>query len=77
MVTEESKQFFCFLLGGDRAGGKGMCGRFMSPALETQSMREIRLLCGRLSRARWRVNRYDLNGKINLEYLIYVSYTVE
>jgi hypothetical protein len=40
MVTEESKQFFCFLLGGDRAGGKGMCGRFMSPALETQSMRE-------------------------------------
>jgi hypothetical protein len=49
----------------------------MSPALETQSMREIRLLCGRLSPARWRVNRYDLNGKINLEYPIYVSYTVE
>ena len=26
------------------------CGRLMSPAHETQSMREIRLLCGRLPR---------------------------
>jgi hypothetical protein len=39
-----------FLLGGDRAGGKGVCGRLMSPAQETQSMREIRLLHGRLPR---------------------------
>jgi hypothetical protein len=39
-----------FLLGGNRAGGKGVCGRLMSPAQETQSMREIRLLCGRLPR---------------------------
>jgi hypothetical protein len=33
-----------FLLGGDRAGGKGVCGRLMSPVQETQSMWEIRLL---------------------------------
>ena len=38
------------MLGGDRAGGKGVCGRLMSPAQETQSMREIRLLRGRLPR---------------------------
>jgi hypothetical protein len=37
-----------FLLGGDRAGGKRVCGRLMSPTQETQSMREIRLLRGRL-----------------------------
>ena len=30
-------------------GGRS-CGRLMSPAQETQSMREIRLLCGRLLR---------------------------
>ena len=44
MATEERK----FFVGGDRAGGKGVCGRYMSPARETQSMREIRLLRGRL-----------------------------
>jgi hypothetical protein len=33
-----------FFVGGDRPGGKGVCGRLMSPAHETQSMREIRLL---------------------------------
>jgi hypothetical protein len=38
------------LLGGDRAGGKGVCGRLMSPAQETQSMQEIRLLRGRFPR---------------------------
>ena len=38
------------LLGGYRAGGKGVCGRLISPAHETQSMREIRLLRGRLPR---------------------------
>ena len=38
------------LLGGDRAGGKGVCGRLMSLAQETQSMQEIRLLRGRLLR---------------------------
>ena len=36
------------MLGGDCAGGKGVCGKLMSPAQETQSMREIRLLRGRL-----------------------------
>jgi hypothetical protein len=35
-------------VGGDHAGGKGVCGRLMSSAQETQSMREIRLLHGRL-----------------------------
>ena len=39
-----------FYVGGGRAGGKGVCGRLMSPAHETQSMREIRLLRGRLPR---------------------------
>jgi hypothetical protein len=39
-----------FFVGGDRPGGKGVCGRLMSPAHETQSMREIRLLRGRLPR---------------------------
>jgi hypothetical protein len=39
-----------FFVGGYRAGGKGVCGRLMSPAHETQSMREIRLLRGRLPR---------------------------
>ena len=42
--------YLIFLLGGYRAGGKGVCGRLMSPAHETQSMREIRLLRGRLPR---------------------------
>ena len=36
--------FFCW------GGGKGVCGRLMSPVHETQSMREIRLLRGRLPR---------------------------
>ena len=36
--------YLIFLLGGYRAGGKGVCGRLMSSAHETQSMREIRLL---------------------------------
>ena len=39
-----------FLLGGYRAGGEGVRGRLISPAHETQSMREIRLLRGRLPR---------------------------
>jgi hypothetical protein len=42
--------YLIFLLGRDRAGRKGVCGRLMSPAHETQSMREIRLLRGRLQR---------------------------
>ena len=45
--------------GGDRARGKGVCGRLMSPAQETQSMREIRLLRGRLPRKEGGVNRYE------------------
>jgi hypothetical protein len=40
--------YLIFLLGGGRAGGKDVCGRLMSPAHETQSMREIRLLHGKL-----------------------------
>jgi hypothetical protein len=40
--------YLIFLLKGDRVGGKGVCGRLMSPAHETQTMREIRLLRGRL-----------------------------
>ena len=40
--------YLIFLMGGYRAGGKGVCGRLISPAHETQSMREIRLLRGRL-----------------------------
>ena len=35
-----------------------MCGRLMSPAHETQSMREIRLIRGRLPRKGGGVNRY-------------------
>ena len=42
--------YLIFLLGGGPAGGKGVCGRLMSPAHETQSMREIRLLRGSLPR---------------------------
>jgi hypothetical protein len=42
--------YLIFLLGRDRAGRKGVCGRLMSPAHETQSMREKRLLRGRLQR---------------------------
>ena len=38
-------------------GGRS-CGRLMSPAQETQSMREIRLLRGRLPCKRGRVNRF-------------------
>ena len=42
-----------FFVGGYRAGGKGVCGRLLSPAHETQSMRETPVKRGR-------VNRYDL-----------------
>ena len=42
--------YFIFLLGGDCVGGKGVCVILMSPAQETQSMREIRLLRGKLPR---------------------------
>ena len=41
-----------FFVGGDRAGGKGVCRRLMSPAQETQSMREIPTQRG--------VNRYAI-----------------
>jgi ribosome biogenesis protein Tsr3 len=37
-----------FLLGGDRVGGKGVCGRLMSPAQETPAQRG-------------RVNRYEIS----------------
>ena len=51
LIAKCRSRFYCtwfFLLGGDRAGGKGVCGRLMSPVQETQSMWEIRLLRGRL-----------------------------
>jgi hypothetical protein len=57
LIAKCRSRFYCtlffftcgkFLLGGDRAGGKGVCGRLMSPVQETQFMREIRLLCGRI-----------------------------
>ena len=41
-------RFFCW--GDIVREQKGVCGRLMSPAHETQSMREIRLLRGRLPR---------------------------
>jgi hypothetical protein len=53
LIAKCRSRFYCtwfFLLGGYRAGGKGVCGRLMSPAHETQSMREIRLLRRRLPR---------------------------
>jgi hypothetical protein len=53
LIAKCRSRFYCtwfFCWGGDRGGGKGVCGRLMSPAHETQSMREIRLLCGRLPR---------------------------
>jgi hypothetical protein len=53
LIAKCRSRFYCtwfFCWGGDRAGGKGVCGRLMSPAHETQSMREIRLLRGRLLR---------------------------
>ena len=37
-------------MGGDRAGGKGASGRLMSPAQETQSMRETPTKRGRVNR---------------------------
>jgi hypothetical protein len=49
-MVNQMKVHMIFLLGGDRAVGKGVCGRLMSPAHETQSMREKRLLRGRLPR---------------------------
>ena len=39
-----------FFVGGISCGRKSVCGRLMSPAHETQSMREIRLLRGRFPR---------------------------
>jgi hypothetical protein len=44
VLYTEHRTPFCW------GGGKGVCGRLMSPAHETQSMREIRLLRGRLPR---------------------------
>jgi hypothetical protein len=49
LIAKCRSRFYCtwfFLLGG----GKGVCRRWMSPARETQSTREIRLLRGRLPR---------------------------
>jgi hypothetical protein len=55
LIAKCRSKFYFFhvrkiFVGGDRAGGKGVCGRLMSPVQETQSMREIRLLCRRLTR---------------------------
>jgi hypothetical protein len=51
-----------FLLGGDRVGGKGVCGRLMSPAQETQSMR---IHVGYLSSSEAYTNNWGLFGKEN------------
>ena len=67
MATEETKQFF---VGGDRAVGKVVCGRFMSPAWETQSMWEIRLLRWRLPRKGGGVNRYAIKAVFILACMI-------
>jgi hypothetical protein len=54
-------------LGGDRARGKGVCRSLMSPAHETQSMREIRLLRGRLPRkGRGLTGMIKLNGNTDI-----------
>ena len=53
LIAKCRSRFYCtwfICWGGYRAGGKGVCGRLMSPAHETQCMREIRLLRGRLPR---------------------------
>ena len=59
--------YLIFLLGRDRAGGKGVCGRLMSPAHETQSMREIRLLRGRLPRKGGGLTGMDYMYPVDLE----------
>ena len=53
LITKYRSRFYCawfLMLGGDRAGGKDVCGRLMSPAQETQSMREIPAQRGRVNR---------------------------
>jgi hypothetical protein len=46
LIAKCTSRFYCTWI---FVGGIS-CGRLMSPAHETQSMREIRLLCGRLPR---------------------------
>jgi hypothetical protein len=74
LIAKCRSRFYCtwffsrvknFCWGEDRAGGKGVCGRLMSPAQETQSMQEIRLLRGR-------VNRYDRGPSIDASYHVSV-----
>ena len=60
--------YLIFLLGGYRAGGKGVCGRLISPAHETQSMREIRLLRGRLP---WKGG--GLTGMLRKDGSVFIS----
>ena len=62
--------YLIFLLKGDRVGGKGVCGRLMSPAHETQTMREIRLLRGRLPRKGGGLTGMDLKYFHNNEHSI-------
>ena len=49
-----------FFVGGDRAGGKGVCGRLMSRVHDTQSMRENKALMRETPAKRGRVNRYEI-----------------
>jgi hypothetical protein len=74
LIAKCRSRFYCtwffsrvknFCWGEDRAGGKGVCGRLMSPAQETQSMQEIRLLRGR-------VNMYDRGPSIDASYHVSV-----
>ena len=57
LIAKCRSRFYCswfFCWGGDRAGGKGVCGRLMFPAQETQSMRETPMQRG------GGVNRYGI-----------------
>jgi hypothetical protein len=51
-------------------GEKGVCGRLMSPAHETQSMLEIRLLRGRFPRKGGGLTGMLLNKPIVLNFKI-------
>ena len=80
LIAKCRSRFYCtwfFCWGGNRAAGKGVCGRLMSPVHETQSMREIRLLRGRLPRKRGRVNRYVTTKIVSLNPIYGKVYSIQ